>query len=223
MDSRLNGENAVNAPQGPTAHSLGLVGCPHCGQVSQMPEGVGNAALCCPACGQTLHAREPRSIARTFLFCIAAAVLFVPSNVTPIIHSNYFGVEFNNTILSGIADFWSSRDYFVATVIFTASILIPLLKLSFMFYYCWVVVTRTPGNPLRRMRGYRFIAFVGRLSMLDIFVVGVLVALVQFGGLVHMWPGMGALYFSLVVICTLAATTSFDPRLFWDMSNTGNP
>ena len=147
---------------------------------------------------------------------IAAYILFIPANLLPItITASLFGVQ-SDTIMSGVAYFWYDGAYDLAIVIFTASVFVPLLKLLSLTYLVYTVQKRTRRDPLPRTRLYRLVEFVGKWSMLDIFVVAMLAQLVQFSTLASIEPGPGAIAFAAVVVVTMLAAMSFDPRLLWD-------
>lgn len=143
-------------------------------------------------------------------------MLFIPANVLPItITSSIFGVQ-ADTIMSGVAYFWHEGAYDLAIVIFTASIFVPLAKLLSLTILTWSAQKRSTWDPMQRTRLYRMVEFVGKWSMLDVFVVAMLARLVQFSSLASIEVGPGAIAFSAVVVITMFAAMSFDPRLLWD-------
>jgi paraquat-inducible protein A len=194
----------------PRAVHSGLAGCHTCGKVS--PVSVGN----CPRCGTHLHLRKPDSIQRTIALMIAATALYIPANVLPIMTVVELGDVTENTILSGMMTFWRQGAYPIAIVIFTASILIPLLKIIALTWLCLAAKGKLHPSPTMLGKVYWFTELLGRWSMIDIFVVGILVALVQLGNYMTITPGPGALAFAGVVVLTMFAAMSFDPRLLWD-------
>jgi paraquat-inducible protein A len=171
------------------AMQMSLTGCHTCGLVCRMTSEHGAV---CPRCGTALHFRKPQSIERSTALVIAAFIFYLPANLLPITHTAALGKVQSDTIMSGVIYFISHGDWPLALVIFIASVAVPLLKL------------------------YRITEAVGRWSMVDVFVVTVLVALVQLGFLANIEAGPGALYFSMVVIITMFAAMAFDPRLIWD-------
>lgn len=194
------------------AAAHGLLACHACGQLSQ---GVpGDAA--CPRCGARLHARKPDSVARTWALLIAAYLLYLPANLLPILHTRSPFGSSDDTILSGVAYLWTSGSWPLAAVVFIASVMVPLLKLMALTYLNASVQLRSRRKPLERARLYRLVEFVGRWSMLDVFVVAMLVALVRLDPLALMQAGPAAGYFSAVVVLTMFAAMSFEPRLIWD-------
>jgi paraquat-inducible protein A len=197
-----------------TAARLGLMACHVCELVSRPPAGA--EAARCPRCGAHLHSRKPNAVARTWALLIAAAILYLPANIEPVmITSSFLGTQ-ADTILSGVAYLWNSGSWPLAMLVFLASILVPLLKLFALSYLAASVQFRSPARRLQRTRLYRLLEFIGRWSMLDVFVVMVLAALVNMGALANIQAGAGAMFFGGVVVLTMIASMSFDPRLIWD-------
>lgn len=192
------------------AATLGLAGCHTCGKVSAVELGK------CPRCGSRLHLRKPNSIQRTVALMLAAALLYIPANMLPIMTVVELGDVTHNTIVGGMLTFWRSGAYPIAIVIFTASILIPLLKIISLTWLCLASSGKLHPSPATLGRIYWFTELLGRWSMVDIFVVGILVALVQLGNYMSITVGPGALAFAGVVVLTMFAAMSFDPRLLWD-------
>ncbi|MEO7101523.1 MAG: paraquat-inducible protein A [Luteolibacter sp.] len=194
----------------PRAIHQGLAGCHTCGKVS--PVTVGN----CPRCGSHLHVRKQNSVNRTLALMFAAAALYVPANILPVMTVTELGDVDATTITAGMIRFWRSGAYPIALVIFTASIMIPLLKIVALSWLCLAAKGKLHPSPAMLGRVYWFTELLGRWSMIDIFVVGILVALVQLGNYMTITPGPGALAFAGVVVLTMFAAMSFDPRLLWD-------
>jgi paraquat-inducible protein A len=195
-----------------TRHVEGALSCHSCGLVS-VPA-VWHPA--CPRCGTHLHARRPHSIARTWALVIAAAILYVPANVYPVLTVIQMGSGAPSTILGGVEELYSSGMYPLAALVFLASIMVPILKVAGLVF---MLVTTQIGWPHRlrdRTVIYRIVTAVGRWSMIDIFMASILVALVQFGAVVTIESDFGAVSFAAVVILTMFAAESFDPRLMWD-------
>jgi paraquat-inducible protein A len=171
----------------------------------------------CPRCSAPLHARKPHSLARTWAFVIAASILYIPANMLPILETRYlFEEPQGNTIMDGVVLFWNSGSWFIAGLIFFASIVVPLTKLMALSLLLISVHCRMQWQPRQRTLLYRFLEFIGRWSMLDIYVVALSVALVQIEAFASMRAGLGAVAFGAVVVLTMLATQSFDPRLIWD-------
>jgi paraquat-inducible protein A len=199
-----------------TAASLGLVSCHTCNLVSRATDA--EAALC-PRCGSHVHFRKPGSIGRTWAFLIAAMILYVPANTLPMmLTSSLFGSS-DDTITSGVIFLWEDGSWYLALIVFVASILVPLAKMSALLVLLISVqlgAVRTADRRTRLSRLYRVIESVGRWSMLDIYVVGLLATAVQLTALASVRAGPAALAFGAVVVLTMLATESFDPRLIWD-------
>ena len=197
-----------------TALSRGLVCCHMCGLLSRWRYDPGSSH--CPRCGASLHPRKTDSLTRTWALLIAGYVLFIPANLLPItITRSLFGIQ-SDTIMSGVAYFWNDGSYDLAIIIFTASIFVPLSKLLSLTFLAYTVQKRAKWHPLQRTRLYRMVEFVGKWSMLDIFVVAMLAQLVQFSSLASIEAGPGAIAFASVVVVTMFAAMSFDSRLIWD-------
>ncbi|OBV40042.1 paraquat-inducible protein A [Janthinobacterium psychrotolerans] len=187
-------------------HSCGLVAPP--GGTAKHPH--------CVRCGSTLHGRHPDSISRTWALLIAAAILYIPANLLPVMYTHsLFGVE-NDTIMSGVVFFWTSGSKGLAIIIFIASVVVPMLKLATLALLAFTAQRRSRWRPAQRTKLYRMVEFIGRWSMLDIFVVTLTVALVRFDALAVITAGPGALAFGAVVVLTMLASMQFDPRLIWD-------
>jgi paraquat-inducible protein A len=197
-----------------SARRQGLVACHTCGLLSRLPAHAGRAR--CPRCDARLHPRTPRSLSRSWAFLAAAIVLYVPANLLPIMHLTTFGQTQSDTILSGVVYLLLNDMWPLALIVFIASILVPVLKIVILAYLLISVQMRSVWRPLDRARLYRFTEFVGRWSMVDVFVVTVLVALIHLGQLASVTAGAGAIYFAAVVILTMLAAMTFDPRLIWD-------
>jgi len=170
----------------------------------------------CPRCGAPLHSRKPNSIARTWALVLAAAVFYIPANVLPVTHTTSLGAVQSDTIMSGVIYFIHSGSWPIALVIFVASVFVPLLKLLILSFLLLSVQRRWQWRPVDRTRLYRITEAIGRWSMLDIYVVTILVALVHLGALATIEAGAGALFFAAVVVVTMFAAEAFDPRLIWD-------
>jgi len=200
-----------------TGASLGLLNCHVCGQLSRAAAGAHMAhASRCPRCASTLHLRKPASISRTWALLIAAMILYVPANMLPMMKtSSLFGTQ-SDTIMSGVIYFWTSGSWYLALIIFFASIMVPMLKMIALALLLVTVQRRSLWQREQRARLYRLVEFVGRWSMLDIYVVAVIVALVQLKALATIDPGPGAIAFGSVVVLTMFAAMTFDPRLIWD-------
>jgi paraquat-inducible protein A len=204
---------AVVAPV--TAAQLGMLSCHACRQVSRAANGAHD--LRCPRCGAALHLRRPDSVSRSWAFLIAAMILYIPANMLPMMKtSSLFGSQ-SDTIMSGVVYFWTSGSWYLALIIFFASIVVPMLKMIALAVLLVSVQRRSRWQQEQRARLYRLVETVGRWSMLDIYVVAVIVALVQLKALATIQPGPGAAAFGAVVVLTMFAAMAFDPRLIWDV------
>jgi len=200
----------VSYPAG-TAAAAGLATCHTCYKLA--PESLHK----CPRCGSGLHLRTKDSVQRAISLVITAAILYIPANVLPIMTTIQFGTPEPSTILGGVVLLIHHESYPIAAVIFIASVMVPLGKLISLSVLCWSVSRGDGARPRERTAMYRVTEFVGRWSMVDIFVVAILVALIQLGGLMSIRPGNAGLAFCGVVIVTMIAAESFDPRLIWDV------
>jgi paraquat-inducible protein A len=170
----------------------------------------------CPRCGSAMHLRKSDSIQRTLALLVTACLLYIPANMYPIMYTDQLGTTEPSTILGGVILLINLGSVPVALVIFIFSVLVPSGKLMAMFYLVWTVERHSPLDPRQRSVMYRVTEFVGKWSMVDVFVVAILVALVHLGGLLVIRPGIAALCFAGVVIVTMIAAESFDSRLIWD-------
>lgn len=200
-----------------TGAQLKLYGCPTCGRVSQLLRSVpDDTPLQCPRCATPLHRRRPDSLQRTWAYLIAATILYIPANLMPIMStSNVFEGETRHTILGGIEELHTSGDWMLALIVFIASIAVPLLKIGVLLVLAVTAQRRSRWKQLERAQLYRMIEAVGHWSMLDVFVVVLLVGTIRFGALGGVMPGAGLLAFGAVVVLTMLAAGSFDPRLIW--------
>jgi paraquat-inducible protein A len=193
-----------------SALQTGLVGCHTCLKVSDVSEHR------CDRCGSALHSRKTNSIEHTIAFGVAGILAFIPANLLPIMVVTQLGVEENSTIIGGVATFWAMHAYPVAIIIFIASVMIPGLK----FIAIATLVAAAKGwlkiDPHRANKIYWLTELVGRWSMVDVFVVAILVGLIRMGNLMTINPGGAAIAFGLMVILTMLSAHSFDPRLIWD-------
>ena len=197
-----------------TARAASLAGCHTCGLVSKAPAAGAHAR--CARCDAPLHVRKPESLARTTAFLIAAAILYVPANTLPIMTLHKLGRGTPNTILSGVEHLIAANLWSLAALIFFASIAVPVLKMVGIGYLAWSTHRGSRRRARERTRLYRIVESVGRWSMIDVFVISILVALVELGELATIETGPAAAAFCGVVVLTMFAATSFDPRLMWD-------
>lgn len=199
-----------------TAKRLGLVSCHDCHLLSRWQQLPSGQAACCPRCGAALHLRKPNSIMRTWALVIAAFIFYVPANVLPITVTTSLGHTQSDTIMSGVIYFLLHGSPEIAIVIFVASVFIPILKLIVMAYLLVSVQRKSGWRPRDRTQLYQITHAIGRWSMVDIYVVTILVALVKLGVFANIDAGPAAVYFASVVVISMIAAESFDPRLIWD-------
>lgn len=198
----------------PTAASRGLLGCECCGLVSEVVVAAGTAR--CPRCGFALNERKPQSLQRTAAYLLAAALLYVPANTLPIMAtaSTIAGRE-SHTILGGIVELWHTGSWDLALVVFIASIAVPILKIAALTLLTFTASRKSRWRQAERAKLYRVLETVGHWSMLDVFVVVLLVGMVRFGAFASVEPAPGLLAFGGVVVLTMLASAAFDPRLIW--------
>ncbi|MDH4039276.1 MAG: paraquat-inducible protein A [Gammaproteobacteria bacterium] len=176
----------------------------------------------CPRCGEPLHLRKSNSLQRTLALLVTASVLYIPANMLPIMITDQFGNATDSTILGGVVLLIDMGSVPIAAIIFIASVMVPLGKLIALFYLCWSVGNEKQNDPRQRTVMYRAAEFIGKWSMVDVFVVSILVALVHLTGLLVILPGAAAVAFAGVVLVTMVAAESFDPRMIWDQQEKNN-
>ena len=175
-----------------------------------------HGAAACPRCGSHLHPRKPHALARTWALLIAAAILYIPANYYPVLQLIQFGSGAPSTILGGVVELLEADLLGLAVLVFFASVVVPMAKLLGLIALLVLTQRGARGRLRSRAQLYYVVEAIGRWSMIDIFMETILVALVQFGGLVRIEPGIGAVAFCSVVVLTMLAAESFDPRLIWD-------
>lgn len=201
----------------PTAIEAGLVSCEVCGLLSR-PADIHEPGRC-PRCGGALSLRHHTAIQRTWALIIAAMICYIPANLLPVMVTNTLVYSEKDTILSGVVMFYRTGSWHLALIILIASVVIPLAKIMSLAYLLVTVQLRSGRGQNERLRLYRLVTFVGRWSMVDVFVVTFTVALIQMRPLMSIQPGAGILFFAAVVILTMIASENFDPRLIWDSKN----
>jgi paraquat-inducible protein A len=197
-----------------TARKAGLLSCETCGLLSR-PASAADPGFC-PRCGSPLEARRHGSIERTWALVIAAAICYIPANMLPVLGTTTLGSTEYDTIMGGVVFLFTSGSWPLALVVLIASVLVPLGKLVALSYLLLTVQRGSMRGNRERTRLYRMVEFVGRWSMLDVFVDTFTVALVQLNPLMSVHPGAGVLFFAAVVVLTMIAASTFDPRLIWD-------
>jgi paraquat-inducible protein A len=192
-----------------------LVSCHGCDQLYRVSE---TGHPICSRCGADLHKRKPNSIATGWALTIAACILYIPANLLPIMTVVHFGQGAPATILGGVKLLIHAGMWPIAALVFFASVAVPVMKLICMAYLLLSVQWRSTWRPRDRTLLYRVVEAVGRWSMVDIFMISILVALVSLGSIATIEPGAGAVAFAGVVIITMIAAMAFDPRLIWDIA-----
>ncbi len=193
-----------------SAANKGLACCRTCHLLSSVSEKI------CPRCHDRLYLRLPNSIQRTLALIITSILFYIPANIYPIMTTTLLNENTPSTILSGVILFIEHGSYFIAFVIFTASVLIPLAKMFVILWLCYTTLQDSRLSKVELTRMYRVTEFIGKWSMIDIFVVSILVALVHVTGIMMVEPGLAAQAFAIVVILTMLAAHQFDVRLIWD-------
>ena len=199
-----------------TAASQGLASCHVCCKLAPVEEHF------CARCGSALHLRNSNSQQRTLALLITASILYIPANIYPIMITDVLGVSDYSTIMGGVILLVKLGSIPVAAVIFIASVMVPLSKLAAMFYLVWSVDRLPYENHRKRTTLYIVAEFIGKWSMIDVFVVAILVALVHLEGLLVIRPGIAAYSFAGVVMVTMVAAECFDTRLMWDKLDNKN-
>jgi paraquat-inducible protein A len=197
-----------------TAMEVGLQVCRDCRMLSR-PQHDRDEALC-PRCGDEVEFRERDCLQRTWAFVIAAAVCYIPANVLPVLVTTTATGSDSDTILQGVVLLWSPAGWPLSIIVLVASIIIPSAKILAIAYLLISVQRGSAANNRQRTRLYRMVEFIGRWSMVDVFVDTFTAALIQLQPLMSVAPGPGLPFFAAVVVLTMLAAESFDPRLIWD-------
>jgi paraquat-inducible protein A len=197
-----------------SATRQGPVACGTCGLLARPASPV--APGHCPRCGAPLHRRHPQSIQRTWALTLAAAVCYIPANALPVMVTDALGSATPDTIMSGVVYLFTSGSWPLGLIVLIASVMIPLGKLLALMWLLITVQRGAVGGERERMKLIRLVRFIGRWSMLDVFVATFTVALVQLAPVMAVEPGTGVVFFAAVVVLTMLAAESFDPRLLWD-------
>ena len=195
-----------------TGAANGLILCHLCHKLCPQED----ESKSCPRCGSTLHQRKPHTISRTWALVVTAGILIFPANLLPIMEVDYLGIPDRSTIIEGIRYFFEHKSYVIGLIIFSASVLVPIFKIVGLSV---LLLTKTPDSAKvlrQKTKMFRFIAFIGRWSMLDIFVIALLTVVADFGFFTSVHAAPAATYFCLVVVATMCAALTFDPRIMWD-------
>lgn len=200
----------ARSPETITARAAGLVSCDHCGALA--PLGV----RVCARCHAALHSRRPHSAQRVWAWLLAGIICYIPANLYPMLLTRTFGTVQSGTIIGGAIELFDYGAWFVAVVVIVASVFIPVAKFAVIIMLMLGMRYGSRLSARRRMQLYEVTEFIGRWSMIDVFVVAILTALVQLGFVASINPGPAAVCFALSVVFTMLAAQSFDPRLIWD-------
>ena len=203
-----------------TAMQRGWQNCPGCGLLSS--PAADEIEGRCPRCGEELVFRKPDSLQRTLAFLIGAAACYIPANLLPVMTTITSGGSESDTIMQGVVLLWSPTGWPLSLIVLFASIMIPSAKIVALLYLVFSVRNGSIKNNRQRIRLYRMVEIIGRWSMVDVFVDTFTVSLIQLQPLMSVEPGPGLLFFAAVVVLTMLAVESFDPRLIWDPSSSKN-
>ncbi len=198
-----------------SAHEQGYISCLECGHL------LTDKATQCDICHAGVHQRKKGGLMTPIAYLLAAFILFFPANLLPIMKSSTLNFSQEDTILSGVWHLWEFGSYPIAIIVFVASFITPIFKMLSMSYLCYTCHRQSTKHIMFRTKLYHFTELIGRWSMIDVFVVALLGALVKMGAFATVEPRPGVLAFALVVFLTMFATESFDARLIWDSSQAG--
>jgi paraquat-inducible protein A len=200
-----------------SAMRLGLHSCPVCRLISEPPAGESEGR--CPRCDEQLAFRKPYSLERTWAFLIAAAICYIPANVLPVLTTSTAAGQESDTIMQGVVLLWSPTGWPLSLIVLFASIMIPSAKILALAYLLIGVHRGAASSPGQRVKLFRLVEFIGRWSMVDVFVDTFTATLVRLQPLMAVEPGPGLVFFAAVVVLTILAVESFDPRLIWDAAS----
>lgn len=199
--------------------SSSVVACPHCGLVQRLDPLPPGTVADCARCDSVIAKAGHNSLGRTAALTLAALLLFVPANIYPIMRMEFRGVFTESTVWDGCVRLIQDGQWFVGVIVFLASLLIPLLKLTGLFFL--VITTKSNWQPARKLRTqiHKLIAMLGPWAMLDVFLLAIMVALVKLGRVATVTAGPGLVAFASVVVLTILASASFEPRQIWEGRN----
>lgn len=200
-----------------TAMCQGLQSCEACGLLSRPAPG--EAEGHCPRCDEELRFRKPDSLQRTWACLIGAAICYIPANVLPVLTTTTAAGAESDTILQGVVLLWSPTGWPLSLIVLFASIMIPSAKILALGYLLVSIQRGSVESNDQRTRLYRMVELIGRWSMVDVFVDTFTAALIQLQPLMSVEPGPGLFFFAAVVVLTMLAVESFDPRLIWDSAS----
>ena len=212
----------ARAGGGQTAAQCGLMRCHDCDLLIDHQAAVSHGGEC-PRCGSAIHQRKPNTISRTWALVRTSMVLVLPANLLPIMEVSFLGIPERSTIMDGIIYFFKEGSYGIGLIIFLASVLVPLFKIVGLIIMLLTIRRRKAKFLKQKTKMFRFIEFIGRWSMLDIFVIALMTVLVDFGFFSSVETAPGATFFCMVVFCTMLAAIVFDPRTMWDSCGADHP
>jgi paraquat-inducible protein A len=195
----------------PRAADLDLCLCHGCGNACELR----SDSHQCERCGAPLHRLKPDSIARTWAYLVAALIFYIPANLLPVMNTTMLGNGADSTIIGGVVEFAEAGAWDIASIIFIASIGVPAIKFGALFLLLITCQRRSAWARRERSKLFRVVELIGYWSMLDVLVVALVAALVKFEALADIEPRAGILFFGMVVVFTMLAAMSFDPRLIW--------
>jgi paraquat-inducible protein A len=200
-----------------TAMQQGLQTCEGCGLLSRPASRADEGR--CPRCGHEMTFRKHASLQRTWALLIGAAICYIPANILPVMTTTTAAGAESDTILQGVVLLWSPTGWPLSLIVLIASVMIPIAKIAALVYLLISVKRGSIENNEQRIRLYRIVELVGRWSMVDVFVDTFTASLVQLQPLMAVEPSAGLVFFAAVVVLTMLAAESFDPRLIWDPSS----
>jgi paraquat-inducible protein A len=197
-----------------TARDAGLVACQRCGQVHPLQ------SIYCKRCEGRLRSRDTESLQKVWAWLIAGMIAYIPANLYPMLLTSTLIERSESTIIGGVVELFAHGSWGIATIVFVASVMIPVGKFLAIIYLAMSVRRKSPDNQHERHKAYEVVEFIGRWSMIDVFVVAILSALVQLDTIATVNPGVAAISFALSVIFTMLSAQAFDSRLIWDEDRT---
>lgn len=197
-----------------TARDAGLVACQRCGQVHTLQTEV------CARCEGALRSRDTESLQKVWAWLIAGIIAYIPANTYPMLLTSTLVERSESTIIGGVVELFEHGSWGIATIVFVASVMIPVGKFLAIIYLAMSVQRKSPDNQHERHKAYELVEFIGRWSMIDVFVVAILSALVQLDTIATVNPGVAAMSFALSVVFTMLSAQAFDSRLIWDVDRT---
>lgn len=201
-------ETPINMQNINRAIDLNIKACHVCHQLSTQ--------TLCTRCHSKTYLRNPHSVQKAAAWLLTSLLCYIPANVLPVMYTTSLGDKTPATLISGVITLYNSGSLPIALIIFFASVIVPLTKALILCFLCYKVTQPANRHTQGYTRIYQLTEFIGKWSMIDVFVVAILVALVQLGSLMSVTPGLGIAFFTVMVLCQMMAAHAFDPRLLWD-------